>query len=432
MSLPPRRMIGDAVLALLAAAPLAWACGLGEGGPALLLLGRAAAVLGLSLLLLAAMTSVRIPGLDHWFGGLTRLWRIHHLLGAAAFLLLMAHPLLLSFAAARFSVRAASAVLFPGPSAWGVWAGWLALAVMSAFLAPTFAFFGAPEHQRWKALHALSGAALLLGLAHALSSGALLSGRAAWAWWGGYGAAALLAFGWRAFAARRFARKAYTVAGAAAAGRGIVELTLRPDGRLLERRAGQFIYLTPLDPGLAAGRGEEHPYTLSSAPDEPALRVVIKDLGDASRALQSVAVGSKALVEGPFGEFFPRDGGDAPELWIAGGIGLTPFLSRVRELSPARPADVHLVYCVQDETRAHFRAELEGVAAKVPGFRLWMHHFAREGPLTAAFLRSRCPDFAGREIFVCGPPALIAAAREELRRAGVPSARVRSEDFNWL
>lgn len=430
MSLPPRRRIGDAALALLAAAPLAWAC-LGAGGPVLPLLGRAAAVLGLSLLLLAAMISARVPGLDLWFGGLTRLWRIHHLLGAASFLLLMAHPLLLSFAAARFSVPAASAVLFPGPSAWGVWAGWGAMAAMAAFLAPTFSFFGAPEYQRWKSLHALSGAAIALGLAHALSSGALLSGRPARAWWGSYGALALLAFAWRAFAARRFARKGYTVAAATSAGRGVVELTLRPDGRPLERRAGQFVYLTPLDPALKAGRGEEHPYTLSSAPDEPALRVVVKDLGDASRALQSVAVGSRALVEGPFGEFFPRGGG-RPELWIAGGIGLTPFLSRVRELGPSRPVDAHLVYCVQDETRAHFFAELEAAAAKHPGLRLWPHYFAQEGPLTAAFLRSRCPDAAGREAFVCGPPALIEAARSELRRAGVPSARVHAEDFNWL
>lgn len=431
MSLPPRRPVGDAALALLAAAPLAWAC-LGAGGPALLFLGRAAAVLGLALLLLAAMISARIPGLDLWFGGLTRLWRIHHLLGAASFLLLMAHPLLLSFAAARFSVPAASAVLFPGPSAWGVWAGWAALAAMAAFLAPTFSFFGAPEYQRWKSLHALSGAAIALGLAHALASGALLTGAAARAWWGSYGALALLAFAWRAFAARRFARKGYTVAAANAAGRGVVELTLRPDGRLLERRPGQFVYLTPLDTSLAAGRGEEHPYTLSSAPDEPVLRVVVKDLGDASRALQSVAVGSRALVEGPFGEFFPQGGAGAPELWIAGGVGLTPFLSRVRELGPSRSVDAHLVYCVQDETRAHFRAELEAAAARFPGFRLSMHYFAQEGPLTAAFLRTRCPDAAGRAAFVCGPPALIAAARTELRRAGVPASRVHAEDFNWL
>lgn len=428
----PKRRLGDAALLLLGLAPLAAAGWLEPPAFSLLFLGRAAAVLGTTFLLLAALTSVRLPGLDLWFGGLTRVWKIHHVLGAASFLLLMAHPLLLSFAAARVSLPAAAAALFPGPGERSAWAGWLSLGALSVFLAPTFWFFGRPEYQRWKSLHALSGAALVLGLAHAAASGRLLPGRAGRTIWAAYGAAALLAFAYRVFAARFVARETCTVVSVEPAGSGVVELTLRPDGPPLRCRDGQFIYLTPLDPGLAAGRGEEHPFTLSSSPREPVLRIVVKDLGDASRALQTVAVGSKALVEGPFGEFFPRDAGAGRELWIAGGIGLTPFLARVRALTPTEAVDIHLVYCVHDETRAHFLAELEAAAAKFPGFRLWTHYFAREGPLGAEFLSARCPDSAERETFVCGPPELVAAARAGLRRLGAPSARFHSEDFNWL
>ncbi|MDP3542169.1 MAG: ferric reductase-like transmembrane domain-containing protein [Elusimicrobiota bacterium] len=422
----PSRRLGDAALALLALAPLGAACWLEGAALSLSFLGRATAVLGLTCLLLAALTSARVPGLDLWFGGLTRLWRLHHYLGAAAFLLLLAHPLLLSFAAARSSLPAAAAVLIPGPSAWSVWAGWLSLALMAVFLAPTFWFFGRPEYQRWKALHALSAAAVVLGLAHTFALGGMRT------LWAAYGACALLAFSYRVFIARRWARRGFTVVAAQAAGRGVVELTLRPDEGRLEHRDGQFIYLTPLDPGLARGRGEEHPYTVSSPSGEADLRVVIKDLGDASRALQTVAVGSKAAVEGPYGEFFHKSDADAGELWIAGGVGLTPFLSRVRALAPGEAVDIHLVYCVQDESRAHFLSELEAAAARAPGLRLWPHFFGREGPLNEAFLRARCPDFAAREIYVCGPPELISAARVELRRAGAPAARVHSEDFSWL
>lgn len=418
------RRLGDAALLLLGLAPLALACW--PPSPSLVILGRAAGALGAACLFLAALTSVRLPGLDRWFGGLTRLWKIHHLLGAAAFLLLMAHPLLLSFASARLSLQAASATLFPGLGSRAVWAGWLALGAMSVFLAPTFWFFGRPEYQRWKSLHALSAAALILGAAHAVALGRLP------ALWAAYAAAALLVFVYRFLVARRCARRPYTVVAVEQAGRGVVELTLRPDGELLRYRDGQFVYLTPLDPGLAAGRGEEHPFTLSSASTEPVLRVVVKSLGDASRALQTAAPGSKALVEGPFGEFFPPDRAGARELWIAGGVGLTPFLSRVRALKTGPAVDAHLVYCVQDETRAHFLDELRAAARAHPGLRLWPHYFAREGPLDAPFLSSRCPDFAQREAFVCGPPELVAAARAGLRRLGVPASRFHSEDFNWL
>jgi ferredoxin-NADP reductase len=250
--------------------------------------------------------------------------------------------------------------------------------------------------------------------------------------WLGGAALASASFIYRMLLARFVGTKRYTIVRADAIGHGVVELSLKPDGDVLKYFSGQFVYLTPLDPGLAAGRGEEHPYTVSSAPREPVLRVAIKNLGDASRALQTAAVGGAVLIEGPYGGLFPAEARPMRELWIAGGIGITPFLSRARSLEAARPVDVLLVYCVQDVSRAHFLGELESVAAHIPGFRFRPHYFYREGPLTAAFLRAHCPDFVEREIFVCGPAPLIAAARGELLREGVPAARLHSEDFTWL
>jgi predicted ferric reductase len=421
---------GHIILALAAFLPLALVLDKPEYvSGALTFLGRAAGILGLSFFLLAGLISVRIPRIDVWFGGLTQLWKVHHVLGAASFVLVMAHPLLLAFASARASVQAAAAVLFPEAAAWDVWAGWVAFAAMAVFLAPTFWFFGQPEYRRWKALHALSGLALVSGVTHALPLSRGSRGQAIWL---GYGALALAAFVYRKFLSPRLARRDYTVADVRPVSRGVVELTLAPDGELLRYRAGQFVYLTPLDSGLAAGRGEEHPYTLSSAPDERALRIAVKDAGDATGALQAVAAGSRALVEGPYGDFFPAGRARARELWIAGGIGLAPFLSRARSLGAGESVDVQLIYCVQDETRAHFLSELEEIAAKIKGFKIRRHFFSLEGPLSGAFIAAHCPDFSAREVYLCGPPALAAAARRELRRGGVSASRIHSEDFTWL
>jgi predicted ferric reductase len=303
---------------------------------------------------------------------------------------------------------------------------------MVTFLAPSFWFFGQPKYQRWKALHAVSGLALVLGLAHALPLSRSLSGVFAQAIWLAYGSLALFAFVYRLLLAPRFARELYTIKSVKGIAPGVAELALEPQNRLLAYRPGQFIYLTPLDSRLASGRNEEHPYTLSSSPDEPLLRIVIKDTGDATRALQRVSSNSQALVEGPYGDFFLEGERAAKELWIAGGIGLTPFLSRARMLTTGQPTDIDLIYCVQDETRAHFRAELEAIASHAAGFRLWMHYFYREGPLSARFISACCPDFAVREIFLCGPSALMELARRELRREGVTSPHIHSEEFTWL
>src|SRR6056297_3391457 len=83
--------------------------------------GRATGVVGFAMLLLAAALSARVPGLDRWFGGLTRLWKTHHRLGAGALMLLLAHPLLLALSSSSQGLDASVALLFPPSGDWQIW-----------------------------------------------------------------------------------------------------------------------------------------------------------------------------------------------------------------------------------------------------------------------------------------------------------------------
>lgn len=168
----PRRG-GDLLLWMLVGLPLAAALprlGMPEARveSALSWLGHASGILALALMLLAAAVSLRVPGSDRPFGGLTRLWRVHHWLGYWAFILVMVHVLALALAALPVSLEAAVALLVPPPVQVAFWLGWLAWLALVIFLAPTFGFFGRPHYQRWKRLHLVSAVALLLALAHAL------------------------------------------------------------------------------------------------------------------------------------------------------------------------------------------------------------------------------------------------------------------------
>lgn len=421
-------------LALLAV-PLVWAVAAAyrSGGGALTEAGRAAGLFGLVLLLLAAVLSARIPKLDRWFGGLTDLWSLHHVLGGLSLLLLMAHPLLLALAASRSGAGGAAQALFPPPADWAAWTGWAALVLMMVFLAPSFRFFGRPAYERWKNLHRLAAPAVVLALVHAAQYGAVLPDGAYAALLAALGIGAVASFVWHFGLARRLGRLRYRVERVIAVANNVVELVLSPAGRRrLDYRPGQFIYLTPFDARLDAGSGEEHPYTLTSVPEDDNLKVAIKALGDATRAIQAVRPGTPVRVEGPFGCFFPehplRD-----ELWIAGGIGIAPFLGRIRALARSGASnDVRLIYCVQDEPRARFADELAAFAEALPWFELEMHYFYRQGPLTAGFVTDRCPDVADREAFVCGPPPLDRLARGLLQRLGVPRGRIHHESFELL
>lgn len=393
-------------------------------------LGRTAGVVGFAWLLLAMVLSVRLPRFDQALGGLLRLWRIHHGLGAASFVLLMLHPLLLALGAVPGGPAAVLATLTPPAQAWAVWAGWGALLVMMVFLAPSFSFFGAPDYQRWKRLHRLSALAIVLALLHAVALPRSFGpGAAVWTW-GTLTALAGAAFIWRLLLSRRFARRRYRIAKVDPLADRVVELTLEGPG--LRYDAGQFVYLAPLDPALPAGRGEEHPYSLVSAPHEPSLRIAIKDLGDASGALMNVAEGSEVTVEGPYGRFLPQRSQRAA-LWIGGGIGITPFVSAARAFAAQDEAvDVHLIYCAHDPSRAYYLAELEDIATRRPGFVVHAHYFAKQGPLSAAFLEARVEDLRQRDSYICGPAPLLDLAERILRDEGVPRRHIIMEEFDLL
>jgi predicted ferric reductase len=230
---------------------------------------------------------------------------------------------------------------------------------------------------------------------------------------------------------RHLGRRRYRVAGVAHPANNVVELSLEPEGKPLAYRAGQFIYLTPYDRNLAAGYAEEHPYTLSSSPAEKQLRLAIKDLGDSSRALKHITPGSRMGVEGPYGDFFPERIGR--ELWLAGGIGITPFLARARHLAATgTSADVVLVFCIQDEARALFRPELEALARASDSFVLVLHYFYAEGPLNREFIERHCADFAERDAYICGPRSLMALAQQLLLAGGSDIDRIHTEEFVLL
>ncbi|MFU8817050.1 MAG: ferric reductase-like transmembrane domain-containing protein [Pseudomonadales bacterium] len=420
-----------ALLPAVVAAAMLRSPDLASPGGMLNFLGRLTGIGGLSLMLVAAVLSCRVPGFDRPFGGLTKLWRTHHRLAAASFVLLLAHPLLLTFAAAEARLDAAFSTLFR--HSWPLWAGWAALLLLMVFLAPSFKFFGEPRYQRWKHLHRLAVPAVILALVHTLYLARTLPWPVDTLIWLGLTALAVASMSYRFIYGRTLGRRRYRVGQVTRPANNVVEISLSGDGKPLRHDAGQFVYLTPFDPALPAGRGEEHPYTLSSAPGEPELRIAIKDLGDASRAIQHITPGSEVAVEGPYGALFPAVEAGQPELWIAGGIGITPFLARARHLVRSRAAaDAVLVFCVQDEARALFADELRQLSEQQPGLRLQFHYFYQHGPLDLEFVQATCPDAADRCVYACGPRPLLDQAHHIARQLRIPHDRVVTEEFNLL
>ena len=184
-------------------------------------------------------------------------------------------------------------------------------------------------------------------------------------------------------------------------------------------RAGQFAFVT------FDGKEGAHPFTIASAErsdksdhSDRTIDFQIKALGDYTQGLaQRLQVGQSVRVEGPYGRFdLARRNPKAHQIWIAGGIGVTPFLAWLESLQAnpqdAPSADLH--YCTRKQDTDTFALRLQKLCATLPGVRLHIHDAS-----LGATLKAQTLAVSGRsEIWFCGPAGLGKALRQGLKSLG--------------
>ena len=210
-------------------------------------------------------------------------------------------------------------------------------------------------------------------------------------------------------------------------GPGVVSLRIAGRGlKRLKADSGQFFLWRFLarDSWWAS-----HPFSLSAAPTDDSLRITVKALGDFSGKIRRVRPGTRVVAEGPFGTFTELVRRREKVVLIAGGIGITPIRALLEEMS----GDVIVLYRVMRDDDIIFRDELEQLAgARGIDLRFVVgDHETEEGRdlLSPTHLQEIVPDIAEREVYVCGPPAMTNAIRENVRHAHVPARFIHAERF---
>ncbi|HEY9380382.1 MAG TPA: ferric reductase-like transmembrane domain-containing protein [Burkholderiales bacterium] len=208
---------------------------------------------------------------------------------------------------------------------------------------------------------------------------------------------------------------------------GITEVVCRLDEGWQGHRAGQFAFVT-------FDRLEgDHPFTIACADrGDRRITLQIKALGDYTRTLaHRLQPGQQVRVEGPYGRFdFRRGTRKSNQIWIAGGIGVTPFLAWLESLqdAPAKAPTVDLYYCTRRRENDPFVARLETLCATLPTIRLHVHGGDGDA-LTAEALYERHGNNTRPEIWFCGPRGLADTLRSGLRELGMNWARFHQEAF---
>ncbi len=388
-------------------------------------LANIAALVGTVAFAVALVLGSRLRVVERLFVGLDRMYRAHRFLGLVAVSLAALHALLLVLSRALLSGVSAWTLFTPG-AGWKIFVGVVALAGLLAGLALTL--FARMRHETFVRVQKSLGIVFLIASVHVfVVSGTKASSRPLTVYLALLTVLALVAFARRSLFGRLLIRRhLYRVEGVNRLAQDAVEIVLAGKGDSLRFQPGQFVFVRFAELG-----GEAHPFSITSAPDEAALRLVVKALGNHTRVLMDLPPGGSAELEGPYGTFSHIALANSRQVWIAGGIGITPFLSMARSLD-GTGQEIDLYYCTEASDQAYFLKELFQVADRNPRVRVIPIRKVDLGRLSADDIEAASRDLPEKDILICGPPAMIRNLTGQLRARGVPRARIHYEDFNFL
>lgn len=210
------------------------------------------------------------------------------------------------------------------------------------------------------------------------------------------------------------------------------------NGYLPPFEAGQYINIFTEIDGVRTSR----PYSISSSPKQRAYYEItvarIKDGFVSDFLLDSVKVGDKFEANGPAGVFrFQPVFHSKKSLFLAGGSGVTPFLSMTREIvDAALDRDVVMLYGCRSSEGVLYYEELRAYSDKYPNFKYHLVISEKDdswngetGFIDRNLIKRLVPDYAERTCYICGPQVMNDFCKTELQELGLSEKQIRREMF---
>lgn len=207
-------------------------------------------------------------------------------------------------------------------------------------------------------------------------------------------------------------------------------------------KAGQHISLKLINPPETDEEGNKRTFSLVNSPNEDELTIATRMRDTAfKRVLKTMPIGTPVEIIDPRGSMILHSNTERPAVFLAGGIGITPFMSMIRHATREKlPHKILLFYSNRTPESAPFLSELLEAEKQNPNFKLiatmtnmddsnqtWS---GNTGYIDEAMIQAELEEGIVPVFYMAGPPAMVAAMSAVLTKMGISEDDIRSEEFS--
>ncbi len=388
-------------------------------------LGQILGLVGMTLFAINLILAGRFKWFDKYFKGLDKVYANHSKIGAISFSMLLFHPLFLVVKYIFISTHSAALFFVPFldmPVTWGI----LSLLLMIILL--SFTFYFKFKYNVWKMSHKFITVAFFLGVIHTMVISSDISRNLFLRYY--ILLLVVLAFViiirkviYEKLSLKRYK---YKVKNTQLLNKDIIEIEMETQGDRMNFNAGQFAFFVFKSSNVSS---ESHPFSISSGESNETLKITVKNLGDYTSSLTNLIKGDEVVIDGPYGHFSYKNVASNNQIWVAGGIGITPFYSMAQNLGAGYKVDFY--YSVKEEAEAVYIKELQDIAIKNSNFKFNLWSAKEKGYISGELIMKNSNGLVGKDIFFCGPPMLMESLKNQFVTLGVDIKKIHYENFNF-
>ena len=366
--------------------------------------------------------STRHKSLDYLFDGLDKSYIYHKYLSISALILVIIHNITIGIG--KDSERAAGIRAPRDPYAmYGSFSMYLfIILILIAILAKKL------NYERWKMIHKFMFIPYAFGIYHYYGSAtyAVFSMEPYSIWLDVINCIGVISVLYSIFLYEKTSFKyKFKVKRLEIVANGTLEITGSALGKDMEFKPGQFAFLKSLDKD---NKFVSHPFTISEAHKKGEIQFTIKDLGDHTRALfDTLKVGDEFAVSGPHGKFNYKTG-IKNQIWIAGGIGITPFRSFAQDNIP-KDFSIDFFYAYNNEEEGAYVDELQTL--NHDNLRLHLFNSKEKGFLSVEEICKYVNTKESIDVYFCGPKPMRDNLRKQFKNSNLNVENFHYEHFQF-